>query len=312
MEDANTRIVRDLIFDGAARKPSSKALDCARWKLLGKGGAFPVNPDRCDIWVGNTRDVESLGSASFLDLLESIDSVGQKVPAIARISPLDSERLEIIAGACRITAIRRINALRPADNQLRIVVDLRELDNEAALKIVDAENRGRSDMSMLEKARFYERAINSLYHTEKALAEALGLDKSTVNRTLAITRLPPEVLALVKNPHSISAAQASDFMVDWNKPELRDTLTDCIDELTTKGRATAAAVFGSLKKAVAPFSSSGSVAMVADGVEIGALRYQKDGGLIIQLNSDARALGWKRVTAAVDAALKHLAIASDG
>lgn len=253
--------------DFALTVADDKSRARARWKILAKGGAFPVNSDLCDIWAGNTRDVHALGSGNFLHLMDSLKSVGQKVPVIARISPDTPDRLEIIAGACRLTAIRKINELRGAGDMVQVIVDLRDLDDEAALKIVDAENRGRSDMSQYEKAHFYDRAVPGIYPTEAALAEALGLDKSTVNRTLAITRLPPAVLNLIKDRHGISAAQASAFVRDWNIPELRDALNGAIDELEAGGLASAATVFKALQAAVArPLENTGTEIVVDGGV----------------------------------------------
>lgn len=243
----------------------------ARWTILSKGGPFSVRPDLCDIWPGNTRDVQALGSGSFLDLMDSLKSVGQKVPAIARISPDAPDRLEIIAGACRLTAIRQINDMRGGDDPMHILVDLRDLDDPAAIKIVDAENRGRSDMSQYEKALFYDRAIPGTYPTEAAFAEALGLNKSTVNRTLAITRLPPAMMGIIKDRHAISAAQASSFMRDWNMPELHDTLSDTIDALSANGPQSAATVFKALQAAVAPPADITSADIVIDGDVYGSL-----------------------------------------
>ena len=130
--------VGDAIWD-ASVTPRSGLRERAQWKLLSKNGPFPTAADRCDIWSGNTRDVGSLGSPNFIDLTQSLRSVGQKVPVIARISPAVPSRLEIIAGACRLTAIKRINEELQPEDQIPVIVDLRDLDNEAALKIVDAE-----------------------------------------------------------------------------------------------------------------------------------------------------------------------------
>lgn len=277
----------------------------ARWKILAKGGAFCVNPNQCDIWPGNTRDVGALGSGSFLDLVDSLQSVGQSVPVIARISPDAPDRLEIIAGACRLTAIRKINGLRGDNDPMRIVVDLRDLDDEAALRVVDAENRGRSDMSQYEKAHFYDRAIPGVYPTEAAFAEALGLNKSTVNRTLAITRLPPAVMSIIKDRHAISAAQASSFMRDWNMPEFHDTLSDTIDALSVNGPQSAATVFKALEAVIAPPANANSADIVIDGTTFGSLQHSKS-GVTIKLLPTADAVMVKPLIIAIGHALKQI------
>lgn len=299
-------VVHDVIAGASPTPASSTDRARAKWKLLSRTGPFATSADLCDVWAGNTRDVSTLTPRHFDDLVASIASVGQQVPVIARVSRTDPERLEVIAGACRLAAIRQLNETRASEEQLPITVELRELDDEQALKVVDAENRARSDMSRLEKARFYARAIESIYHTETALAEVLGLHKSTVNRTLAITRLPQEVFGLIKNPHSISAAQASDFMADWNEPRLRDTLIDQIDELSANGPVSAAAVFKALQQAVAPSAGPAPVIIVHEGAELGSIRRTKNGGVVIELGAEAGTLGWKSVAQATGAALKQL------
>ncbi|MBA4752528.1 MAG: ParB/RepB/Spo0J family partition protein [Sphingopyxis sp.] len=277
----------------------------ARWKILSKGGPFSVSPDLCNIWPGNTRDVQALGSGSFLDLMDSLKSVGQKVPAIARIAPDAPDRLEIIAGACRLTAIRQINETRGDDDPMQILVDLRDLDDAAAIKIVDAENRGRSDMSQYEKALFYDRAIPGTYPTEAAFAEALGLNKSTVNRTLAITRLPPAMMGIIKDRHAISAAQASSFMRDWNMPEFHDTLSDTIDALSANGPQSAATVFKALEAVIAPPADANSAEIVIDGTTFGSLQHSKS-GVTIKLLPTADSVMVKPLIIAIGHALKQI------
>ena len=289
----------DIVPSAATEKSRAHA----RWKILSKGGPFPTSPDMCDIWAGNTRDVQALGSRSFVDLMESLRSVGQTVPAIARISPVDPDRLEIIAGACRLTAIRQINGQRDGGDPMRIIIDLRDLDDEAALQVVDAENRGRSDMSQYEKAYFYDRAIPGIYPTEAAFAEALGLNKSTVNRTLAITRLPAAVIGLIKDRHAISAAQASSFMRDWNMPDLHETLNDTIDALSANGPQSAATLFKALQAAVAPPVDTKGMEIAVDGNVCGSLQ-RGNAGVMIKLVPGADDIALRPLVIAIGNALK--------
>lgn len=106
-----------------------------------------------------------------------------------------------------------------------------------AFRLVDAENSGRSAFSAIEQARFYERAKLG-YGSEAELAKALGLNKSTVNRTLDILRLPDDLTALIENEHAISITQASGFMANWREPQLHKTLAAAIERragiLTTR------------------------------------------------------------------------------
>lgn len=283
----------------------ANAREEARWKMLAQKGPFAVKADACKVWPGNTRDTNALSSPSFAELKASLLTVGQMVPVIARISTHRPDTLEIIAGACRWAAINEINEGRDDAEQMRIVVELRDLDNEEALKIVDAENRGRSEMSPLEKARFYDRAIPGVYATEAMLADALGLNKSTVNRTLAIVRLPLVVLDLIKDHHAISAAQASGFLSDWNTPELRDTLENTISELAGQGQSSAATVFKALSQAVSSSMDEAAAAIVHNDVELGSLRYGKS-GVTMKLTSAAREVALKPLVICIGNALKEV------
>ncbi len=276
-----------------------------QWKLLARSGPFDANPADCQIWNGNTRDVPGLAASDLSELIASIVSVGQQVPVIARILPSDASRLEIIAGASRFTAINLINEQRRPEDRMLIKVDLRKLDDETAFKIVDAENRGRADFSPLERARLFERAINTVYHTEAALADAFGVNKSTVNRLMAITKLPREVMNLILDPHQISARQASEFMSDWTSP-VRETLEETIADLDAKGPAHAAAIFKALKVAVAPTDIAVESLVVHGEARLGVARSGKHGSVRIDLDATAGEIPLKALVIAVGNALKQL------
>lgn len=268
-------------------------------------GLHSVDPDRCDVWSGNTRDLTALNAARSTELADSLCVEGQLMPAIGRVTPYDPQRLEIIAGACRLQAIRSINEAREPSDRMQIIVDVRELSDEAAYRIVSAENRHRSGMSALEKASLYDQAIENVYGTEQGLAEALRLNKSTVNRTLAITKLPSNVVALVKDRHAISAAQASGFMTDWGKAELRETLQAMIATLAEQEPASASSVFKALSAAVAPPHEEDDVAIEDDRGVYGSLRRRKN-EIVIKLGSNAEGVQVIRLMNAIGGALRDV------
>lgn len=307
MDDLNTKMG---ILDAQepacfAANGSFESGEHARWKILAKRGPFAVATDACTVWVGNTRDIAGKPPASFEDLKASLLQVGQTVPAIARVCAERPQELEIIAGACRLAAIRKINDGRLPTEQMPIIVELRDLTDEEAIKVVDAENRGRSGMSPIEKARFYARAIPVIYATESLLADALGLDKSTVNRTLAIVRLPPAVLNLIEDHHKISAAQASGFLADWNKPELQESVDNAIAELALEGQSSAASVFKKLASAILSPPEIAPTIILHDGVELGSIRRGKSGATM-KLSLAARDVGLDDLIGSIGEALKAI------
>lgn len=40
----------------------------ATWKAFARSGTISVDPAHCDIWEGNTREVDTLDAGSFADL----------------------------------------------------------------------------------------------------------------------------------------------------------------------------------------------------------------------------------------------------
>jgi ParB/RepB/Spo0J family partition protein len=273
--------------------------------LRAKNGPFPVDTECCDVWVGNTRDLATLNPGRLSSLVDSIREEGQHIAAIARVAPYDPSRLEIIAGACRMHAIRIINETLEPSERLKLTVHLLKLSDDQAYRIVSAENRDRSAMTAVENAALYEQAIEKVFGTEVALAEALRLNKSNVNRTLAIRKLPAEVLALIKNPHAISAAQASGFMADWGKAELRETLEAMIVALAEQDPASASSIFKALSAAVAPPHDEDDVAIEDERGVYGSLRRRKS-EVIIKLGSNAKDVQVVRLINAMCQALRSI------
>ena len=61
---------------------------------------------------------------------------------------------------------------------------------------MERENRERQDLSPWEQGMMYRRALDlGLFTSNRALATALGIDHSNVGKSLALARLPDEVVA---------------------------------------------------------------------------------------------------------------------
>ena len=287
---------------------AARIQDTVRRHSVSERGSFAIDPERCDIWAGNTRDTAAVAQDLASDLKRSIEQVGQQVPVIARISRSDPGRFEVVAGARRLTVIRQINKERSArgEQSLQILMELRDLDDRAAFELMDGENRGRSELAPIEKARSYAFAIKNTYGTQPALAEALGLNKSNINRTMKLLELPQSLLDGIEDVRSISAAQASGFMADWNAPALQATLEARIAELAASGRASASAVFKTMKEAVSAGAPSAELPIMHDGQKIGLMRAASNGTIHIELAPEGRQLGVTRAIEAIRAALRSL------
>lgn len=292
------------LFDSSSH-PEPTARNKAKWKALEGRGSALVDPAVCDTWSGNTREVDALpGTPTFEELRTSMMAIGQQIPAVARISPTDSARLEIIVGASRLTAIRAINE-EGRNPPLQLIVEIRTLNDKEATRLVDAENSGRSKFSAIEKARFCRAAIDNVYGTEAAFAEAYGVHKSNVNRMLDILRLPAELMALIKDHLQISVAQADGFMKDWDEPDLQATLAGAIADFGSD-KATAAAVFKAMRDAVAPPAQTREFDVLVEDKRIGSLKRCPKGTIVIKLGADAGKLGTRRIHQAIGEALASL------
>lgn len=112
-----------------------------------------INPARVRTWGGNPRHQDSLTEHNCRDLIDAILAEnGQKVPAIVRRVDNDPEHdYEVIAGSRRHFAITWLRANSYPD--MLFLAQVYTLDDEAAFRISDIENRARKDVSDFERAR---------------------------------------------------------------------------------------------------------------------------------------------------------------
>ncbi|RZA29843.1 MAG: ParB/RepB/Spo0J family partition protein, partial [Proteobacteria bacterium] len=122
-----------------------------------------LDPARVRVWPGNARSYIHLSEESCRELIASlIAEGGQKVPAIVRRVEGDPlHNYEVIAGTRRHWAISWLRAHSYPDMQF--LAQVAQLDDEAAFRLADVENRARSDVSDLERARNYAEALKAHY-----------------------------------------------------------------------------------------------------------------------------------------------------
>ncbi|WP_185965171.1 ParB/RepB/Spo0J family partition protein [Glacieibacterium frigidum] len=259
---------------------------------------FWVKPHQCTVWSGNTRDVSSMDAARFDALKASIMAKGQQIAVIGRRIGTSND-IEVIAGARRVAVQKDLARNNP---DVMIFVDVREMDDAAAYALVAAENEGRQAFVPIESARFYKHALQAgTYRDQTTLADALGLHKATVGRTLAILDLPHEVLNKVVDPRAISAAQASKFMTHWNDETSQLVMEACLASLKpANAAATFKAVFASVDQ-----TKSRNELQTIDGAIIGTLRSTK-AGLKIELNPAADAVELDDIVASIRSRILEL------
>ena len=137
------------------------------------------------VWAGNARNQARLSEAAVQDLIDSILAEGgQKVPVVVRhVTGDPAHDYEVIAGTRRHFAIRWLRANNYPE--MKLLAQVADLDDEAAFRLADIENRARKDVSDIERARNYAAALESHYGGKAVrMAERLKLSKGWLSKML--------------------------------------------------------------------------------------------------------------------------------
>ena len=168
-----------------------------------------LDPARVRIWPGNARSYAHLTEESCRELIDSIIAEGgQKVPAVVRRVEGDPEHdYEVIAGTRRHWSISWLRAHSYPDMQF--VAQVAQIDDEAAFRLADLENRARKDVSDLERARNYATALKDHYGNHLTrMAERLKLSKGWLSKMLKVASLPDAVIAAFASPAEVQLKPA--------------------------------------------------------------------------------------------------------
>lgn len=160
-----------------------------------------TSPWRCRVWDLHDRMFDSLTTQNCSDIIQSIKSEGQLYPAIGRIVRGEPDvDIEIVCGARRLYAAQQL--------EIDLKVDLKELDDRKALRMMFVENEHRQDISPYERGISLGRLLRTKqFHSQTDLADVLGLSQATVSRLLAFSRLPAVVVEAFPSP--------TDIREDW-------------------------------------------------------------------------------------------------
>ena len=164
-----------------------------------------LNPGRVRVWAGNARIQSRLSQAAVQDLIDSILAEGgQKVPVIVRRVADDPDfDFEVVAGTRRHFAISWLRGNSYPD--MKLLAQVADLDDEAAFRLADIENRARKDVSDIERARNYAAALHSHYDGKAVrMAERLKVSKSWISKMLKAASIPDSVLATFANLGELS------------------------------------------------------------------------------------------------------------
>lgn len=156
-----------------------------------------VEPARCMLWQFHERLGEELNGESCKELIVSIQRHGQRQPVLGRkLSRADGAGIELIYGARRLFAATQLG--------VKLTVDVRELDDRAAIFEMEIENRLRTDISPYERGLSYRRWLSArLFTCQSDLAKSLDVSEAQVSRLLRYADLPAAVVSAFGTVQSI-------------------------------------------------------------------------------------------------------------
>ncbi|MDY7526235.1 ParB/RepB/Spo0J family partition protein [Sphingomonas sp. 10B4] len=168
-----------------------------------------LDPARVRIWPGNARSYQHLSEDSCRELIDSIIAEGgQKVPAVVRRVENDpGHDFEVIAGTRRHWSISWLRA--HSYPEMQFVAQVAQLDDEAAFRLADLENRARSDVSDLERACNYAEALKAHYGNHLTrMAERLKVSKGWLSKMIKVAGIPDGVIAAFASPSDVQLKPA--------------------------------------------------------------------------------------------------------
>lgn len=160
-------------------------------------GIEQVDPARCVLWQFHERFGEELNGESCRELITSIQRHGQRHPALGRrVAGARGASIELIYGGRRLFAAARLG--------VKLLVDVRELNDRAGIVEMEIENRLRADISPYERGMSYRRWLNaSLFASQAELAKELGASEAQISRLLRYADLPAAVVGAFDTVQSI-------------------------------------------------------------------------------------------------------------
>ena len=229
------------ITEGIANAPQPAHPSPARDVLGSRSGALSqlasgklvtdrtewVDPARCRPWALHNRALELLDSVSCADLIESIKAEGrQRIPAIVRRLKGDPDHdYEIIAGVRRWWSITWLRAHNYPD--FHYLVTIQSVTDEEGFRLADVENRARRDISDIERARDYLRALDLFYGgSQTAMAARLNVSNGWMSRILEVGRLPQSIVDAFPDSRAITARHAGQLAPALRQPNSRDRMLD--------------------------------------------------------------------------------------
>lgn len=128
---------------------------------------------------------------------------------------------EIIAGERRLRAATNLG-------WKEIPSMVKDLSDQEILTMALVENLQRSDLDPIEEAEGYERLIEEFGHTQQAVADMIGKNRSTIANTIRMLQLPREIKQLIQQG-KLTAGQARPLLGLTNENDIRSLARQIVD-----------------------------------------------------------------------------------
>ena len=259
-----------------------------------KRPTIKLKPAECSIWPGNARDYALLTEDRVRSLIDSIQAEnGNRIPVVVRRTPHAELHYELVIGTRRHWAISWLNAHHFPEIDLVAIIE--ELDDEAAFRLADIENREREDISDLERGMNYKAAVDAYYGgVQIKMAERVKLSKSTLARYIGLTEIPKAVVSAFNSPMDLQVRHGDRLLPLLRVAALRTKMEQAAEliaaEQSFRQSDDQEPISGSevvtrlVKAAVTRASRSQKSAIEANGMPIGQVEKDRSRGLTITIN----------------------------
>lgn len=216
---SENRTVLDYAAKGATRSLLSSIDEMAAQagKLLEGEAIVELDPALID--DSFAKDRFSLDSDDYREELERVVAAvrerGQDTPVLVRPHPLQPGRYMLVFGH-----LRRLSAVR-LGRKVRAVI--KEMTDREHVIAQGQENNGRANTSFIEKAVFAADIVNRHFDDDNStVMTALGADKSTLSKMLAVASLPEPLLKGIGRATRIGRDRWYDLKLVLDKPSNLD------------------------------------------------------------------------------------------
>ena len=181
----------------------------------------------------NPRDPSRLTRDGTAELREMIATVGQMNPATVRMLEGDPDYdYEVIAGVRRH---RCVLDLASDGIDIKLAAVIVDVDDLAAARLADSENRGRAEISEYERGVYLARLLEERFEgSQKKLASAFGIDPPRLSRLVSLARWPGELVAAFGDTHAIRQQDVTELQAAMKDSAAKRAIVEHAGELAER------------------------------------------------------------------------------